>query len=183
MDFELVLKTLLAELDRQQIRYAAIGGFALGVLGVARATMDLDFLVHRDDLGKLHQTLTDLGYRRFVHTENVSQYRHPDYRWGSVDFVHAFRKAALGMLERSTSYPLPIAPRSLRVAEPEDIIGLKVQAMANDPGRRSQELADIERLVDFFRERLDWDRIQEYYELFDLGEKGVELRQKYGNPQ
>ena len=48
MDFELVLKRLLAGFNGAQIRYAAIGGFALGVLGVPRQTMDLDFLVHRD---------------------------------------------------------------------------------------------------------------------------------------
>jgi len=33
MDFELVLKALLTEFDRHQIRYAAIGAFALGFLG------------------------------------------------------------------------------------------------------------------------------------------------------
>ena len=61
MDFERVLKSLLADFDYQQIRYAAIGGFALGVLGIPRATMDLDFLVQRDDLDKLHIVLTTLG--------------------------------------------------------------------------------------------------------------------------
>ena len=101
MDFEHVLTTLLAEFDRLRIRYAAIGGFALGVLGVPRATLDLDFLVHRDDLDKLDTSLTALGYQRFVDTENVSQYRHVDTLWGSVDFVHAFRKFALAMLERA----------------------------------------------------------------------------------
>lgn len=78
MDFERVLRTLLADFTHQQIRYAAIGGFALGVLGVPRATMDLDFLVQRDDLHKLHRVLTTLGYQRYVQTENVSQYRHVD---------------------------------------------------------------------------------------------------------
>ncbi len=55
VDFERVLKALLAGFDYQQIRYAAIGGFALGVLGIPRATMDLDFLVQRDDLHKLQE--------------------------------------------------------------------------------------------------------------------------------
>jgi hypothetical protein len=47
VDFERVLKALLAEFERHRIRYATIGGFAMGVLGVPRATADLDFLVHR----------------------------------------------------------------------------------------------------------------------------------------
>jgi len=39
VDFELVLKRLLAEFDGDRIRYAVIGGFALGVLGVPRQTL------------------------------------------------------------------------------------------------------------------------------------------------
>ena len=53
MDFALVMKTLLVEFDRLNIRCAAIGGFALGLLGAPRQTMDLDFLVHRDDLTEM----------------------------------------------------------------------------------------------------------------------------------
>ena len=59
-------EALLVEFRNHKIRYAAIGGFALGVLGYSRATMDLDFLVHRDDLEKLHERLTALGYERLM---------------------------------------------------------------------------------------------------------------------
>ena len=181
MDFEHVLRTLLAEFSRLQIRYAAIGGFAMGVLGVARATMDLDFLVHRDDLDKLHGVLIPLGYQRLVHTENVSQYRHSDRLWGSVDFVHAFRKFSLAMLSRAKSYPVFGGTQTVRVVGPEDVIGLKAQAMVNDPDRRTQELADIERLMALYGQRLDWERIQEYYELFNLGEEAKQLKKRYGH--
>ena len=181
MDFEHVLSTLLAEFNRLQIRYAAIGGFAMGVLGVPRATMDLDFLVHRDDLDKLHGVLTSFGYQRLVHTENVSQYGHTDGLWGSVDFVHAFRKVALAMLARAKSYPVFAGTQEVRAVDPEDVIGLKVQAMVNDPDRRTQELADIERLMTPYGERLDWERIQEYYDLFNRGEEARQLRKRYGH--
>lgn len=180
MDFELVLKTLLTEFSRRQIRYAAIGGFALGILGVSRTTLDLDFLIHRDDLDKLHEMLMVLGYQRLVHTENVSQYRHPDSLWGSVDLVHAFRKASLGMLARAKSYPAFSGTQAVRVIDPEDVVGLKVQAMANDPDRQAQELADIERVMALYGHRLDWDRVQEYYDLFNLGKDAKQLRQRYG---
>jgi len=132
VDFERVLRTLLADFNHQQIRYAAIGGFALGVLGVPRATMDLDFLTQRDDLDKLHIVLTPLGYQRYVQTENVSQYRHAEALWGSVDIVPAFRKAALGMLSRAKSFPIFGGAQEVRVINPEDVIGLKVQVMVND---------------------------------------------------
>jgi hypothetical protein len=183
MDFELVLKTLISEFSRLKIRSAAIGGFALGVLGAPRQTMDLDFLVHRDDLEKLDKTLTILGYTRVFHSENVSQYRHPEAAWGSVDFIHAFRKISLAMLDRAKDYPALGGKQSLRTAQPEDVIGLKVQAMFNDPERRAQEQNDIERLMAQYGRRLEWERIQEFYEVFGLAEEAKKLRERFDRDQ
>jgi hypothetical protein len=39
------------------------------------------------------------------------------------------------------------------------------QAMFNDRERRAQEQIDIERLMALYGHRLDWNRIQEYYEV------------------
>jgi hypothetical protein len=43
--------------------------------------------------------------------------------------------------------------------------------MFNDPTRRSQEVADIERLATLYGEKLDWDRIEEFYDCLVLGKK------------
>lgn len=179
MDFEIVLKTLISEFSRLKIRCAVIGGFALGVLGVPRQTMDLDFLVHRDDLEKLDKAMSALGYARVFHSENVSQYRHPDTAWGSVDFIHAFRKISLAMLDRAKDYPALGGKQSLRAAQPEDVIGLKVQAMFNDSERRAQEQSDIERLMGQYGRRLDWDRIEEFYDVFGFAEEAKKLRERF----
>jgi hypothetical protein len=180
VDFALVMKTLLVEFDQLNIRCAAIGGFALGLLGSPRQTMDLDFLVHRDDLTKLDKALTALGYQQVFHTENVSQYRHDVEVWGSIDVIHAFRKISLAMLQRAKSYPAFGGMQSIRAVDPEDVIGLKVQAMFNDPTRRSQEVADIERLATLYGQKLDWDRIEEFYDLFGLREEGKALKERFG---
>ncbi|MGE5303054.1 MAG: nucleotidyltransferase family protein [Alphaproteobacteria bacterium] len=181
MDFELVLKRLLADFARDQIRYAVIGGFALGVLGIPRQTIDLDFLVHKDDLTKLDARLTSLGYKRVFHTENVSQYRHDDEAWGSLDFIHAFRRISLAMLERANSHPVFAGTRTVKAVEPEDVVGLKIQAMCNDPTRSVQERADIERLMMHYGKRLDWGRIREYYDLFGLGGEAEILKERFGD--
>ena len=180
MNFERVLEALLAEFAHRHIRYATIGGFALGILGYPRTTIDLDFLVHKDDLNKVHDLLTNLGYQRVVHTENVSQYRHNDDVWGSIDLIHAFRKTSLAMLTRAKSYPVFGAKQNVRVVDPEDVIGLKVQAMVNDPDRKPQESADIERLMSLHGSKLDWKRIQEYYDIFGLGKEARRLRKRFG---
>ncbi len=181
MDFERVLKALLSEFRRDKIRYAAIGGFALGVLGYTRATMDLDFLVHRDDLEKLHQRLTALGYKRLMKTENVSHYRHRAEDWGGVDFVHAFREISLSMLVRAKNYKVFSGKQTVRVANPEDVIGLKVQAMVNDPDRKPQELADIEMLMRLYGAKLDWQRIEDFYDIFGLKDDAARLKKRFGH--
>ncbi|OGX28876.1 MAG: hypothetical protein A3B78_02540 [Omnitrophica WOR_2 bacterium RIFCSPHIGHO2_02_FULL_67_20] len=179
MDFEQVIPALVQRLNDEGIHYGVIGGFALGLLGSPRATMDVDFLVHRDDLGKLHDLLTRLGYQRDVLLENVSQYYHPVRPWGSIDVIHAFRPYALEMLARARTIPFP-GTNSIRVLQPEDIIGLKVQAIANNPARRAQEIADIETLASQHGHQLDWDRIQLYYNLFELEQDAKSLRARYG---
>lgn len=179
MDFERVLKTLLAEFERHQIRYAAIGGFALGMLGAARTTMDLDFLVDADQLETLHAIMGNLGYARMAQTENVTRYSHADAQWGALDFLHAFRRPSREILARAKAYAVFDGRVSIRVAGPEDVIGFKVQAIANNPKRRKQEEADIERLMEVHRDRVDWTRIQAYYDLFDMGQDARELRKRF----
>ena len=53
MDFKLVLEKLLTGFEKQKVRYALMGGFAMGLWGSGRTTVDLDFLVCRDDMEKV----------------------------------------------------------------------------------------------------------------------------------
>lgn len=178
MDFERVLSALLQGLERRQVRYAAIGGFAINLLGVDRTTGDLDFLVHRDDLPQFHETMTALGFTCYRSTDDVSQYEAPIRALGSIDALHAFREVAVGMLQRAQSRPIFDGKLTLRVLQPEDIIGLKVQAMANNPKRLAHEQWDIESLIRAQQGRVDWERIQHYYELFGLGSEVAKLKER-----
>ena len=93
--------------------------------------------------------------------------------------MHAFRKAALGMLVRAICYPIFGGTQEIRVVNPEDVFGLKVLAMVNDPDRRTQEMADIERIMEVYGQRLDWQRVEEFYELFDLADDAKRLRGRF----
>lgn len=87
------------------------------------------------------------------------------------------------MLDRATDHPALGGSQSLRTAQPEDVIGLKVQAMCNDPGRRAQEQTDIERLMARYGRELDWQRIEEFYEVFGLADEAKTLRARFDNAQ
>jgi len=55
--------------------------------------------------------------------------------------------------------------------------------MVNDSRRRSQDLADIEALMEIHGRHLDWARLQEFFELFGLGAEGRELERRYGHAE
>ena len=143
--------------------------------------MDLDFLIHRDDLEKLDEMLAGLGYSRVFYSENVSQYHHPDAAWGSLDFIHAFRETSLAMLERAIDHPALGGTQRLKTALPEDVIGLKVQATCNDPGRGAQEQSDRERLMARYGRDLDWQRVQEVYDVFGLADEAKKLKERFNH--
>ncbi|MBI2890282.1 MAG: nucleotidyltransferase family protein [Nitrospirae bacterium] len=179
MDFRRVLTALIESFNREGIRYAALGGFAVSALGVQRSTADLDFLAHKDDLAKVGEVMTALGYRKVHVDQNVSHYQAEDRAWGCVDFIHAFRPLSVAMLTRAK--PLPVLEGSfvLRVLEPEDLIGFKIQGMANNPLRESFDLSDIHALVRIHASGLDWARVKQYCEAFEMTPLYEDLERKF----
>lgn len=176
-NLETLLGRLLREFEIRKTRYALIGGFALGAHGAPRATRDLDFLVHNEDMPGVHEFLTGAGYRRIHHSENVSQYDMGG-PWGAIDFIHAFRPLALDMIAHAVSKDSSLVGLPVKVVRPEDLIGLKVQSMANNPARRHKELADIESLLEM-RKDVDWARIREFFVLFGQVESYSELEARF----
>lgn len=166
MNFKLVLRDLLTSFQEQHIRYALIGGFALGLWGVPRATVDLDFLALREDMERVHKIMTLMGYVRQHYTENVSQYLSLKDTWGGVDFLHAFREASREMLHRAVDRSIFGGELQIKTLIVEDIIGLKLQSLCNNPLRAKGDMDDIEQLVALHRQGLDWDLLQGYFTIF-----------------
>ena len=181
MDFEKVLHTILDEFVKYKIRYAIIGGFAMGALGIMRSTVDLDFLVNYDDIAKIENIMSGHMYRCIYKTENVSQYFSDVKSFGQIDFLHAFRTISLSMLDRAIAVPIFNKSNTIRVLAPEDIIGLKVQALSNDPERELQEYADIQLIVKHFRGKLNWELIKDFFYLFNKEKEYEELKKKYSS--
>ncbi len=183
MDFELVIQKVVGALEANGIRYALIGGFAMGLRGVQRATMDLDFVLMLEDIEKADEILRGFSYRRVFHSPNVSQYESTDRDWGRIDILHAFRGPTLSMIERAESLPL-FDEFSIRVVHLEDIIGLKVQALANNPSRQTKDWADIRMLLEAAGQqgtRIDWALVTEYLRIFHLEAKLTELKEIHGH--
>lgn len=165
MDLRRVLDRLTLDLRDAGIEHALIGGLALAAHGVARATGDLDLLVDGDRSDDVHQILVDQGYECLHRSEYAANYASDNPAAGRVDLLFARREYGRAMLRRAR----PDASRPedpLPVVDAADLIGLKVQASANNPGRRRLDLADIQRLMERAPD-LDLARVREYFRLFD----------------
>lgn len=181
MDFKFVMEQLAGSFEKEGIEYALMGGFALGVWGAQRATIDIDFLILLEDMERAHGILTSLGYELRHKSQNVSQYISALKTFGEIDFLHAFRKVSKSMLRRAQKKEIFGAGLTIKVLQPEDIIGLKVQALINDPSRKTIDLADIESLMRLHGARLDWQLVQSYFELFGQEDLFKSLRGRYGD--
>jgi predicted nucleotidyltransferase len=179
MDLIKVLTIISKEFETNSIHYAIIGGFAMNALGLVRSTIDIDLLVLAQDTPKLHAFLTSLNYNRVYHSENVSQYVSPSNDLGEIDVLHAFRSVSLKMLSRSKNVSLCNNSIELKVIAPEDLIGLKLQALVNDETRREHELADIRMILKHFADHLDWTIIEDHFILFNQQPLFKQLKERY----
>ncbi len=166
MDFEAVFKIILERFGKQSVRFAVIGGFALHAAGFPRATQDIDFLLHHEDMAKVKSILASLGYECIHESPDAANFLNRLSEMGQIDFIIAHRKYALAMLQRAKPYEI-IKGYTVRVAVPEDIIGLKIQALNNDPQRYGQDMADIQWLIKHHHKVLDIALLREYFGLFN----------------
>src|SRR5258706_1197913 len=61
-DLELEFDSVRAALSEATIEYALCGGLAVGVLGFARATVDIDLLIKPVDEDRVYDVVSTLGF-------------------------------------------------------------------------------------------------------------------------
>ena len=180
MDLKAVLKTLLRRFEASGVEVALSGGLALAALGVFRFTKDIDFVVLEEWTAAVEEIMTELGYEKqgFSNEELVS-WVSPLRVLGQVDFLVARRKYSRAMVRRAPRLPMWGGELSVKSILAEDLIGLKLQAIVNDPkGRYAVDAPDIQRLLSLHRESLDVNLVREYFRLFqkeDLLDEWLEI--------
>jgi len=155
------LRELDARLRQARIDYALIGGVAVNIHGHVRATRDLDVMVLVEDNDALHDQLQALGYEAIDRRDDMSSYVR---KLDRLDVIFARRPINRALLERSAS--VEYGGMRLPAIPVEGLIGLKVQAMSDDP-RRIDDLADIIELMRIHRGSLDLEETRSYFKLFD----------------
>lgn len=149
----------------------------MGLWGMGKTTVDIDLLVHKDDMEKVDAIMCEMGYECRYRTENVSQYVSPLRVFGEIDILHAFREASLHMLVRAEKKKA-FGRININVLRPEDLIGLKLQAIKNNPERKPREIEDIQFLVKTYKDSMDWSLVEEYAKILDMQEIYKEISKK-----
>lgn len=172
MKLEIVLKMLMEKFRKERIAFVLSGGLALSTMEVVRFTKDIDFIVFEEDKDKVDRIMTECGYEKQGFSSNeIISYWSPLKVFGQVDFLLARRKYTRAMIQRAVEKPVFGGRLNVHTIRPEDLIGLKVQAICNDfDNRYPIDKSDIQRLLKLHRGHMDMVLVREYFRVFDKEE-------------
>ena len=159
MDFELALNQILYELKINDIEYGLVGGLALGILGIDRATSDIDFLVQNSDKDLVRKIMLDLKYESIFHSINFSLFQSPLKALGEIDFIHPDTNTISEILSRKVNYSIFNDKIQINVVKADDLIILKLQAIKLDQTRKQKDESDIISLISIYYNEIDKDKL------------------------
>ncbi len=169
MNLKEVLKTLIAKFQERKIDAVLSGGLALSTMDILRFTKDIDFLISEESKTAVDEIMTELGYEiQDFSTDEILSYLSPLKVYGQVDFLLARRKYTKAMMKRASKQSIFEGKYQVKTLMPEDLIGLKFQAISNDPENRYHiDAPDIQRLLSLHQDKMDMALVREYFQIFD----------------
>jgi predicted nucleotidyltransferase len=179
-----VLSSLATWFNDQSVRYAIIGGVAIGLVAQPRATQDIDAVAWIDlaDLPALLERATHFGFEsrlpdphsfaaqtRMVLLRHVESGLSVDVSCGALPFEKE-------LIDRSLE--VKAGELIVKVATPEDLLITKAVA------HRSKDLLDIENLLSIYPD-LDTSRalywVEQFAAVLEMPELVADLKQRLKN--
>jgi hypothetical protein len=141
------LKQLARRLDALEVPYAIVGGMALFYHGYRRFTDDVDLLVTRESLDKIHRELEGLGY--VPPFAGSKQLRDAD-TGVRIEFLVAGEYPGDGK-PKPVVFPDPVGltvkAEDLNILQLPRLIDLKLASGMSNP-RRGKDLIDVQELIE-----------------------------------
>ena len=179
VNLEKALVLLLKLFRDKSIKVVLVGGLACGVWKHFRATRDIDFLVHEDLYEIIIKEMKSLGYLNCIEYDELGIIKFDevaDKGLPEVDFVIANREYLREILR--TAVIADYGEEKLHIANPEQLITLKLKAIKDNPGR-DLDWYDIKNLIRLNSDNVSLDRVEELLKQFDLMERLDELRKEF----
>ncbi|MFP4226450.1 MAG: nucleotidyl transferase AbiEii/AbiGii toxin family protein [Desulfobacterales bacterium] len=142
-----LLGILCQRLSAEGVPHALMGAMALALYGVPRYTADIDILSGQKykDVDVIKRLMADLGFDCFQETEAFAQFDSELGVYGKVDFMFVHTDDGMAMLERAILVNDDFWGE-IPVIQPTDYAILKLMAIANNPARKTHDMADLEAL-------------------------------------
>jgi len=146
MSSQPLFELISTEIKQGKFTCVLIGGFALSHYHVSRQTADVDFLILKEDFGKLIPALTKVGYRVDHNDSLFARLHGSGYPYMDLDFLFV-DKETLEKIVRSGKH-VKISGKEFVIPALEHLIALKLHAIKNDKTNREViDLPDIVRLI------------------------------------
>jgi hypothetical protein len=174
------LRKISSHLNALGIPYAVVGGLALFQHGLRRFTEEVDILVTKDDLRKIHKELEGLGYLPpYANSKHLR-----DTELGvKIEFLTTGEYPGYGK-EKPVSFPDPAAVSfssgGVSYLNLPTLVELKLASGMTNPGRM-KDLSDVLELIKILNLPADFtDNLNpfvrgKYLELWNQGKKRYEM--------
>lgn len=174
MRFDEVLASFVDFFEREELRFALIGGLAMQAFGHSRFTRVIDFVVERSARDRVVAYAESRGYETLHVSEGYSNHLHGDNAMGRVDFMYVDHPTAVKLFDGATVRAI-VGRIEAPVPRPEHLAAMKVMAMKNAPERVLTDSPDIRFLLGL--PGIDRSEVREYFvrhgllEIFDAMER------------
>lgn len=148
MKYKSVFHLLASIIKKEKIQAVLIGGFALNYYNVARQTIDLDFLITREDFNKILNLLQEHNYKLIYDEEIFARLKtETDYLF-DIDFLFVENETIKKIIKQGKK--IILVGQKFIIPCIEHLIALKLHAVKNNPSYREyKDLPDIINLIKF----------------------------------
>lgn len=143
MKYQHVFQLLSDISKKKNITFVLIGGFAVNYYKYARQTLDVDFIIKKDEFDKILVLLENAGYKMDYNQEVFSRLTSPDKPlMMDMDFMFVDEETISKIIKAGKK--TDIAGCEFVVPSLEHLIALKLHAIKYNPGiRLAKDIADI----------------------------------------
>ncbi len=151
---------VIRALEKHKVRYALVGGYALSLHGLVRATMDVDMVIslNQTQLEAVEKALQSIGLtsRLPLNARDIAEFR-KEYiekrnlmAWSFIDFKDPTRMVDILLTDSLKSFSVEnfkVGSHKIRVVSLEDLLRMKQKS------KRPQDQLDVQSIKELLNEK------------------------------
>ena len=146
MDYPTIFHLIAGLTNKSRVSCVLIGGFAVNYYKVSRQTVDVDFLITKEDFDKISKELEKAGFKADSVEKVFARFRGNDYYLMDIDFMFVDKDTLDKIIKDGRE--ISIAKQKFTVPSLNTLIALKLHAIKhNQKLREYKDLPDIINLI------------------------------------